>query len=408
MTNRLVTPHAPSRILSSLIFSLPAFALTTRYGMGAIEAAVLLGALFLAKPLWLQRGELFGPARWIVAAFVLYLAGTVVSSLWSGFQWRSIDNPARIFIATAAIGLIVYAKPNGRWFWYGIFVGAIGAAGIALYQRFVLNIERAGGFHQIIMFGDIAMAMALMALASTRQFAKSQLAPLPYIAFLAGVVASVLSGTRGGWIALPLLFFVFYFFGKHASGRKLVLASLLVIGLSITAYVLPQSGVNQRFDALSNDIHQYQLGNPNSSLGLRLETWKGAWKVFAEHPLLGVGRSNFNQSLTELISRNEVHPDVHVMYHAHNEILHALATEGIVGGGALVLLFGAPLLFFLRHIHTGYACRSYAMAGLLLVLSFIGFGMTQVLFSHHIGAAFYGMTVSVLAGLCMTTRRAEP
>ena len=46
-----------------------------------------------------------------------------------------------------------------------------------------------------------------------------------------------------------------------------------------------------------------------------------------------------------------------------------------------------------------------ALAGLLLCLAYIDFGLTQVMFSHHLPSAFYALTVCTLAGLCLEQQR---
>ena len=66
--------------------------------------------------------------------------------------------------------------------------------------------------------------------------------------------------------------------------------------------------------------------------------------------------------------------------------------------------YAAPFVFFLRRIRTDTRARPFAMAGLLIVLTYFICGWTQVLSSHHIGTAFYVITVSALAGLCLAGR----
>jgi O-antigen ligase len=396
------------RIFSWLIFLLPAVTLTTHYGIGVIEFAIFLLTIFYARPLWRQRAELFHSAGWIVIAFAFNLTVATASLLYFKFPPSSIDTATRQLLVMAAIGLIAFAKPKAEWFWHGLFVGTIGAAGFALYQRFGLHMVRAHGFHQTIMFGDIAMAMGLMSLACIAHFSKTRWAALPYMAFLAGLTGSVLSGSRGGWIALLLAFIPLYSYGKCMAGRKILAIALASIMLMTAACFVPRLGVGQRLHEVAGDIRQYRQGNPNSSVGTRLEMWKGAGKMFVAHPLIGVGRENFNLALKTLIRRGEVNPAVQEYQHAHNELFHALATEGVIGAIALLLLYGAPFSFFVRHVRRDDACRPYALAGLLLVVSFIDFGMTQVLFSHHIGTAFYALVVSVLAGLCLVTQSPKP
>jgi O-antigen ligase len=404
--NPLISPTG-SRVFSAVIFALPAFALTTAIGLGAVEAAVLATTLVYGRPLWSDRSELFGPARWIILAFALNLALAVMSTLSSHSGASFFENPSRQLVIVGAIGLAPLLKPKARWFWYGLFVGAIGVAGVAIYQRFGLNWERAGGFHQTIIFGDIAMAMGLTALASISYFRNSRLSLMPYVAFVAGLTASILSGTRGGWIVLILCIIPLWLYREHTLGRTLASMAAACAALVVSAYWLPVFGIAQRLAKASSDLQQFDLGNSQSSVGVRLEMWRAAWKIVVEHPLMGVGRANFNQALNDLIARGEINASVKFFYNAHNEMLHALATEGILGGVTLALVYGAPIVFFVRCLRRCDAAQSYALAGLLLVLSFIGFGATQVMFVHHIGSAFYSLMVCVLAGICIASQKSR-
>lgn len=82
----------------------------------------------------------------------------------------------------------------------------------------------------------------------------------------------------------------------------------------------------------------------------RVEVWKIAWRCFRENPWIGVGPDAF-----ELYFRKAKTPDyiraataVEYQAHAHNDLLEALATTGILGGAAyaflLFLLVRAGLL----------------------------------------------------------------
>jgi O-antigen ligase len=400
-------PAIGSRFFTCVIFLLPALALTTQIGLSLIEALILCGAILYAKPLWLQRRGLFRSTGFIVAAFAFNLVVALASSLSSGFQLHFLDNPIRQVLAVAAIGLIVLTKPTVETFWYGLFAGAFGAACIAFYQRFELGLPRAEGFYMPIMFGDIAMAMGLMSLASIKSFAKTRLAWLPYFAFLAGLSASILSGSRGGWIALMFSFIPLYSYGSRTARRGVIAIILASVSLFTAACFVPNLKVRERLVEVSTEIQQYRLGNVETSVGFRLEVWKGSWKIFADHPLVGVGRANYNLGLNDLIASDQINPLVNDFHHAHNEMLHALATEGVIGGMALLFLYAAPCMFFMRILRRNDASQPVALAGLLLVLSFVDFGLTQVLFAHHAGAAFYALMGSVLAGLCIMLQSGE-
>lgn len=394
-------PDYTSLIFSGALFLLPALALNTHAGITLIELAILCGSIFYWRRLWRERATLFDSAGVIVAAFALSFALGLASLLLTGIDLKFIENPLKAVLVMPVIGLMVLSRPKGDWLWYGLCTGTVGAACLALYQRFVLHEPRAEGFHMAIMFGDVAMAMGLMALAGIQRFARTRLSFLPLLTFAAGVTASILSGTRGGWMALVLSIVPLYSYGRHAAGRRVIVFALAGVSLLAASACMPELGVRQRFVDIAGDLQKYRDGNPDTSIGLRLENWKGAVKIFSEHPLTGIGRANYEQGLNDLVARKELPPAVSGLKHAHNELLNAFATEGIIGGFALIFLYAAPLAFFVRRLRHDPVCRPYALAGLLLVLSFIDFGLTQVLFVHHIGSAFYAITVGALAGLCI-------
>lgn len=387
---------------------MPAIALTTNISVGLIEVMLLLAAIGYAPALWRQRRQeplLLAQARPILLAFLFNLIVAAISLVSTGIDPPYFENPSKMLLATLATGMVLLLRPSGQVIWPGLWVGAIGAMLFAIYQRFGLMLPRAEGFSMPITFGDLAMAMGLMSLAGIRQVARTRWAALPYLAFLAGVVASILSASRGGWLALLLSFIPLYVYGRDYVGRRvlaIVAASLIVVG-GVSA--LPETGVRERLNEITTQMAQYEGGNSNTSVGARIEMWKGAWTMFVEHPVGGVGRANFNRGLNQLIGRGAIDPAMGIFRHAHNEMLNALATEGLPGGLALLALYCAPLVFFGRQLRRAGSQRPYALAGIMLVLAFIAFGMTQVMFVHHVGSAFYALTVCVLAGLCLQEQR---
>ena len=391
-----------------MLFLLPAMLLTTPVSVGLVEVVLLLGVVTLPLPLWrhhCQHAALLATARFVAAAFLLSFLVAMISLMTTGFDPRFIENPSKMVLALFGISMILMLRPDPRWFWLGLFCGLMGAIGFALFQRYGLMMPRAEGFSMPITFGNLAMAMALMALAAIQQFSRTRWAALPYLAFFAGVTASILSGSRGGWLALLLSFVPFYSYGREALGRRTLLIVIASIALLGTAVIVPQTGVLGRLTDVSRELTLYSNGNPDSSVGARLEMWKGAWAMFIEHPITGVGRANFHLGLNRLIARGDINAAMHGYYHAHNELLNALATQGLLGAAALIALYAAPLRFFTRLLRMPGLHRPYALAGVMLVLSFIDFGLTQVMFAHHASSSFYALTVCILVGLCLQEQR---
>jgi len=392
-------------LASLAVFLLPALVLTTSFGIGLVEFFVLMCVCCCGGTLWKRRRELFGEARMIGFAFLLQFVLVVASLAATGFEPHFLENPGKQLLAAAVIGLVALTRPRAAWFWPGLFVGAVGAAVLASYQRFGLDVSRVEGFHMAISFGDISMTLGLMSLASIERFAGTRWKLLPYVACLSGVAASILSGSRGGWIALMSSFVPLYLYGKPAMRRGIAAIVVVTILLFTGGYFLPESRVHARVAEAVTDVLQYRVGNAATSVGARFEMWKGAWIMFEEHPLFGVGRTRYHAALSELIDHGRINAAVRDYHHAHNEMLQALATEGLPGAFALLFLYAAPLTFFVRCLRRDDVSKPYALAGMLLVLSYIDFGLTQVLSAHHVDSAFFALTVCVLAGLCMPAGR---
>jgi O-antigen ligase len=409
MTESLIETKNGSRLFSWAIFLLPALALDFRYGVGLTEIFMLLGMVSCSPRLFAEFRLLPVTAQLLIAVFFANLVVAALTISWRGNEFNFLDNPVRQLLIMSAIVLIPLARPLPMYFWTGLIVGCLAALAMAIYQYAVLHIERAFGAHQSILFGDIAMAMGLMSLAAVvpiRQSNYKRLFVLAYLAFVAGVVASALSGTRGGWAAIILALLPLSLVETKKHFRIVVftvVAGLMAIFLSVTTL---HGGVETRAREAYSDIQKFQQGNVNTSVGLRFEMWRASAILFLENPWTGVGRANFRQGLNTLADQGRVSPGVRVFPHAHNELLNELATAGLAGGIMLLLQYAAPLWFFVRARRDAVQ-RPFAVAGIVLVLSYIIFGMTEVLFSQHLGAIFYAAFVAVLAGLCIAAQRHE-
>ena len=94
--------------------------------------------------------------------------------------------------------------------------------------------------------------------------------------------------------------------------------------------------------------------------------------------------------------------------HAHNEILDLFAKRGLPGVLLLLAFYGIPLAMFwptAQRIRDAQGkmdreSLSLCLVGVLLPLSYIGFGLTQVFLAHNSGNMFYlFMCPLVLAAL---------
>ena len=88
----------------------------------------------------------------------------------------------------------------------------------------------------------------------------------------------------------------------------------------------------------------------------RLELWRNAWRVFSEHPLLGVGTGDVVDACHAQLKRDDS-PLADTNIHSHNQYLTFLVTFGIVGFLIIVVAFVWALRrtrFFKLPIAAGY------------------------------------------------------
>jgi len=410
-----LTP-AKTRLLSNiLVFALPALALTTRYGVGTVQCAVLiLFAWYFREGVIDCYRDNWKAVRPLVFAFGVYFLISLVRMFTDQQPLRTLDGPSRMLFGLACIGVFYYLKPKVHYFWLGLCCGTIAAAILAVLQTHVWGVPlpdgslpRAEGFtHHAITFGDLALAMGLMAMCSLNTSRLLRyLAPL---ALLGGLVASVLSGSRGGWLAMVFAAVPLARYGSRMHGKRMLVVLVLAAALCVLAYFIPATGVAERVAIGVADIHGYlERGDATTSLGIRLELWKASWLMFKAHPWLGVGRDEFDVALHALAAKGLLQQSPALGFSSgHNDILHTLATGGLLELCVLLAMYAAPLQFFRRMLHAeDKGQRPAALAGLVMVVCFIGFGLTDVMFWLMATKLFYVTMACSLAGMCLVFTR---
>ena len=181
--------------------------------------------------------------------------------------------------------------------------------------------------------GILSLIIALYAY----QKREVKLTVLSVIGGLCGIVGSLLSTARGGWVALPILLIVILWIYRHSLSKRFFLTFFGIIAVaSIGISQMPNNRIMERIDVARKDIQLY-LDNKdgNTSLGARFEMWKSALEMVKEKPLFGWGI----QGATEFT-------------HAHNQYLDDLSKRGIVGLLALLAVLFIPLRSFMKNLKT--------------------------------------------------------
>ncbi|MGH8854389.1 MAG: O-antigen ligase family protein, partial [Telluria sp.] len=341
------------RGIGFLVFLFPFLSLITPSGIGFSSLIFLLVALCMPRKAWAALAPHWRDIRWVVAAFAFNFAlAAVCLALRPETSLDYLDNPSRMLFGLSAAMLVVLARPPRAVLWWGVIAGALAALPFIVYQRIVLDIYRPGGWLNPITFGDIALCLGLVALAAAIDYRHStRKAIFPALGAVAGLAATVVTGTRGGWIALVLAAVLFLTYAKLLRSRRVRLLLIGAFALFASTFFIPATGVQVRVGQGVHDVRTWlDGGSALSNVGIRLELWKGAGYLIEERPLFGLDPKTARAELRKLAEQGKIQDVVLPFEHLHNDALQALATGGVFGLLAWIGILAAPFAFFARSL----------------------------------------------------------
>ena len=391
------------------LFSALALAVTSGYSLGALVLLLASSWLLWKRPrLNLQRQDYL-----LLGTLLLYFCVFTANMLYHADPARELDIPLRALLAAPVMLLLLANPPRAAAWWAGLAVGAIGGAALASWQLLMLDMPRPqAATSNAIHYGNVSILLGMLCLCGLG-WARASSYRLVWISLLlaggvAGILGSIISGSRGGWLALPVCGCVFSFY--YSKGRSTYyLAALMsaLVAVSISAYMLPDSPVPQRVKAALEDIKEFKDNdNATTSIGQRMEMWRTAWALSDEHIWLGMGRNGYLAAKQTLAEGGKMDASVKDYTNAHNDYLDALVKRGIVGVLALLALFLMPLALFARALRHGPGnARPFALAGVVLCTCYMIFGLTTSSLTLNIGIIMLVFPMVILWALLRQQQR---
>jgi O-antigen ligase len=228
-----------------------------------------------------------------------------------------------------------------------------------------------------------------------------------------GMYGALLTQSRGPLLAfIPMLLLLLLLYARrtrHWLRALLLLAAIVgggaLAGASVHAVVL------HRLAAVAPEVASYDhRDDANGSVGERLEMWRTAGHAFLAHPLSGVGIDQFGAYARRQIAAGHANPVIAKYDHPHNEYLDAAATGGLPGLLVLLLIFGVPCGYFVRHLrHAGEpAMIAAALGGLVVVGMYALCALTDNVFYRAMPHSMYFFLVlglAVMIGRLATQRQ---
>ncbi|HKV37419.1 MAG TPA: O-antigen ligase family protein [Pyrinomonadaceae bacterium] len=135
-------------------------------------------------------------------------------------------------------------------------------------------------------------------------------------------IALVLSNSRGGILAMLAQVTIAPLFLLRTAPLKLALAAVLIAGVLFGTIWVGGERLVTNFSAASNELTATDTDGAS-----RNEIWRASLKMFAAHPLLGVGLGAYWIGITAYHDAS----GVLTPQEAHNDYLELLSSGGVVG-----------------------------------------------------------------------------
>lgn len=388
-----------------ILLCYPALSLAVKSAMSAAFFMLLIISLVdlsrLKADAWLEAFDGTGSAFFLVMS--LPALSIFFGQIYHGeLDIKIYDGPIRyllaapIYFALRRINIRAIAALQ-----YGFPLGAMASLVIVVFFHDVSLGQGHDFFPDAIHFGDIALLFGFLAVLSIN-WTKSE-RPCSFLfklfGFCSGIYASVMSGSRGGWVAIPVFMFIWLMAQTKIVNRiHLLLLSLLIIFTSLAAYFFIGI-IHSRVDEAYGQLLAFSQGNLDSSIGVRLQQWNAGFALFMKSPIYGIGSQGYAESFSSLYQMGLITEKV--VYESagelHSDILASLVRYGILGLMALMTIYFVPLIIFFKSARSNSNIqRVAAYMGIVLVSGFFIFGLTVEFLNLKMTISFYGLTLAAL------------
>lgn len=393
------------RVTSVLVFLFLASLLSTKSGYSYV-----LGVLSLYS-LWQLKGPHISFKRsevWVIVWMGLFVLVGGIAAAWHGDPADAYEVPAKFALGIVLIQCCMKQPPQPAALWSGLVVGAISGLVLAYWKMVQSGEFKAYGYTGAIQFGNLALTMGVILIiglcwALCQRCAHRRL----WIVALAagatcGVLGSYFSGTRGGWVAIPvflMLFLVAFLRRGNLMSCLLVFAAIVASGAAVTLY---SPLVQERIQEVSQDLAEYQNEGAASSgsLGARFAIWHTSLELLKEKPILGWGEVHFRKELRERAEAGLLGRVPASLANTHNTFLEVWVRYGGLALLALTGMIVSSAWHFLRYLrHPDTIVRSYALAGVCLILGYVVYSQSQVMLIRNNTLMFFLLMLAVLMGL---------
>ena len=283
---------------------------------------------------------------------------------------------------------------------------------LALWQTLGVGMERATGYTNAIQWGNLALLLACLTAVPLVIFWHEHRKPWRVLMGLAtglGLTASLLSQSRGGWLALvgvlALGLLLVWRIRRRLFARLLAGSAGLVLVLALVLGLTPR--FQQRIGLATTEINGYlEAGKDSSSLGIRLAQYRLVAQLIPQKPWLGWGAHGFVTEMQRRVKGGEYGPLMMSYPQIHNDFLDVWVKVGVLGVLLQATLFAwvlgrfwpsrARLSCYAEDSPQWREVLALRVMGCVVPVAYLVFGMSQPFFNHNSGIMVFVFYLAVL------------
>lgn len=399
-----------------LILFLPSLVLDKYLGKSFVDAVILIG--FASILIFNIRNKTFSHSEESLIKFGVIIFCVALLGFFQQTQdltrfGPALENYLKVLLPLAVIPLFHLIKLSGlKLISLSIILACLVAFSLSVYGT-SLNLPRGGGsLHgSPIIFGDLSMLFGLVAFVFSLYFIQTKqywFVVFLIVAGVLGIASSFLSASKGGWIALVTVPFVFMALFKTRSERfKFLLSVLILLLVTLILLVFTENQAKTRLIHAWNEIQNILVEGDFSgrSLGYRIQIWEVSLLAFLSNPLFGIGVGEFYAFKYNLILAGEASEGIVRFKHAHNEYLTILSGMGLLGFIVYALFFRWLWRFFMNALNSGNKeNKVIGLAGLVTIVCYLDFSLTESFLSSHLGASAFYFLITLFVYLISSNR----
>jgi len=395
-----------SHIAILLVFLTPLFSNTLRHWASSSYGLLALFALFSVKQ---YTYDLKKEEKIFLAIIALHVIAVVLSNVLAGWTKASnkwfFSGELRLLLA---VPLYLYLRgiPNiWKYLLASIPLGAIiiGLTGVIdfmlRYFRGDVGMIFAEGVYGHIFQGNISALWSVLSFASIEYYKDNKkMRTICLAGAVMGAAGAFFSITRNAWLSLVLLYLIVFIL--HGGVGKVVntlgikkIALVLVVLAGVLYFLSGVEYVESRFRQVYEEPVAYFSADRSkpidfTSIGFRLEQWRGVIYAFKEKPVLGHGVGNSGKVHNRYIHEGKLNVVIYqepteklgTPSHVHNAYLEFLGDTGIIGFILIILImFYAPYVAYKSRHNGGLAWKFVILHGAAFAIA----SLTEVPFIRN-------------------------